>query len=366
MERLRLAVIGVGHLGKEHARILAGLPDVELIGVVDARAEQAEAIARRWATRPFTDHHRLLDERPDAVIVAVPTTHHHAVAVDCLQAGVSLLVEKPLTASLDEADELVTLARQASVVLQVGHVERFNPSFEELARRPLQPKLVQCQRFSPFSGRSLDIGVVLDLMIHDLDLLLSLVRAPVRDVSAVGLSLLGGHEDLAQARITFENGCIAQLAASRVHTGPVRRMEVWAPEGFIAADFHRRRLSLIQPSAQLWQQRGRRQPLDAATLAVLRNDLFGHYLHEAEVDCAGDGPDQLTRELTEFVATVRSGAPLRVPGEQGRDALALACRILDSLRGHGWDGQAEGPTGPANLPPPRGMLFRPHEPDVAA
>ncbi|MBI1918194.1 MAG: Gfo/Idh/MocA family oxidoreductase [Planctomycetes bacterium] len=231
MERLRLAVIGVGHLGKEHARILAGFPDVELAGVADTRTEQAEAVARRCSTRPFTDHRRLLDEHPNAAVVAVPTVHHHAVAVDCLRAGVSLLVEKPLAASLEEADELVALAQRARVVLQVGHIERFNPAFEELARRPLQPKLVHCQRFSPFSGRSLDIGVVLDLMIHDLDLLLALVRAPVRDVSAVGLSLLGGHEDLAQARIIFENGCVAHLSASRVHTGPVRRMEVWAPGG---------------------------------------------------------------------------------------------------------------------------------------
>jgi predicted dehydrogenase len=366
MERLRLAVIGVGHLGKEHARILAGLPGVELAGVADARAEQAEAVARRWSTWPFTDHRRLLDERPDAAVIAVPTIHHHAVAVDCLRAGISLLVEKPLAASLDEADELVALAQRAGVVLQVGHIERFNPAFEDLARRPLRPKLVHCQRFSPFSGRSLDIGVVLDLMIHDLDLLLALVRAPVRDVAALGLSLLGGHEDLAQARITFENGCVAHLSASRVHTGPVRRMEVWAPEGFAAVDFHRRRLSLIQPSVQLRQLRMRPRPLDEATLAALRSDLFGRYLHEVEVDCAEDRPDQLTRELTEFVATVRSGAPIRVPGEQGREALALACRILESLRGHAWDGRAEGPTGPSSLPPGRGALFSTLEPDVAA
>src|SRR5262249_53127328 len=222
MERLRLAVVGVGHLGKEHARILAGLSGVELVGVVDARAEQAEVVARRCSTRPFTDHRQLLAESLDAAVIAVPTIHHHAVAADYLRAGVALLVEKPLASTLAQADELVDLARRVGVLLQVGHVERFNPAFEQLSRRPLQPKLVTCQRLSPFSGRSLDIGVVLDLMIHDLDLLLALVSAPVRDVSAVGLSLLSGHEDFAQAYLTFESGCVAHLSASRAHTAPVR------------------------------------------------------------------------------------------------------------------------------------------------
>jgi predicted dehydrogenase len=366
MERLRLAVVGVGHLGKEHARILAGLSGVELVGVVDARAEQAEAVARRCSTRPFTDHRMVLAERLDAAVIAVPTVLHHAVAADYLRAGVALLVEKPLASTLAQADELVDLARRAGVLLQVGHVERFNPAFEQLSHRPLQPKLVTCQRLSPFSGRSLDIGVVLDLMIHDLDLLLALVGAPVRDVSAVGLSLLSGHEDLAQAYLTFESGCVAHLSASRAHTGPVRRMEVWAPEGFVAADYHRRRLTLVQPSAQLRRQQARPQPLDETALASLRTDLFGRYLEKVELDCTGNGPDQLTRELAEFVTSVRTGAPVRVPGEQGRDALALADRILDSLRRHVWDGRAGGLSGPSSFPPPLGPLFPSMEPGVAA
>ena len=346
MERLRLAVIGVGHLGKEHARILAGLPGVELVGVVDARAGQAEAVAQRCGTRAYTDHYPLLD-RVDAAVVAVPTVQHHTIAADFLARGVSLLVEKPLAANLEEADELVALARRRGVLLQVGHIERFNPAFEELLRRPLQPKLVCCRRLSPFSGRSLDIGVVLDLMIHDLDMLLALVGAPVREVSALGLSLLSGHEDMAQARLTFANGCVAHLSASRAHPAPVRQMEVWAPEGYVAADFHQRRLTLVQPA----------EPFRGRPPAQPPQELLGTYLEKCELDCNTSGPDQLTRELEEFVAAVRTGVLVRVTGEQGRDALAVACRVVESLRGHQWDGRAEGPAGPLDLPAPLGRLF---------
>ena len=356
MERLRVAVIGVGHLGKEHARVLAALPGVELVGVVDARSEQAAAVAHRCRTRPHVDYRPLLDSL-DAAVIAVPTVQHHAVAADCLRAGIALLVEKPLAGTLAEADELVALAQRRGTLLQVGHIERFNPAFEELCRRPLQPKLVNCRRLSPFSGRSLDIGVVLDLMIHDLDMLLALNAAPVCEVAALGLSLMGGQEDLAQARLTFANGCVAHLEASRVHTGAVRQMEVWAPEGFVAADFHLRRLTLIQPAERL-----RHQGVPARPQA----DLFAEYLQKHELDCAVNVPDQLTRELQEFVAAVRTGAPVRVSGEQGRDALAVACRILESLRGHRWDGHAAGPMGPAQLPPPLGPLFTPADSRAAA
>src|SRR5262249_10567172 len=148
-------------------------------------------------------------------------------------------------------DELLWLSRRHGALVQVGHIERFNPAFEELIRHPMRPKLVHGQRLAPFSGRSLDIGVVLDLMIHDIDMLLSLVPAPVRQVEAMGVSMLGGHEDLAQARLTFANGCVASLSASRLHVGAVRRMDVWAAEGYAGVDFHARRLTLMQPSERL-------------------------------------------------------------------------------------------------------------------
>jgi predicted dehydrogenase len=363
MSRLRLAVVGVGHLGKEHARILGGLPDVELVGVADVNAAQAEAVAIRCGTRAFADYRPLLP-LADAAVVVVPTVHHHAVAVEFLRRGVPVLVEKPLAADRAHADELVQLARRQGVVLQVGHIERFNPAFEELCRRPLRPKFVTCERLGSFTGRSTDIGAVLDLMIHDLDLLLTLVRAPVSRVEALGLSVLGGHEDVAHARVVFEDGCVANLSASRVSAAPLRRMQVWAAEGFACLDFAKKHLTLVQPSEEL---RGRRldpRRLDAAGLARLKAELHGRHLQALELDCQGG--DQLTCELQDFLHCVRTGARPRVSGEEGRDALALATRVLESLGRHAWDGRPDGPAGPQQLPEPLGPLFQPARGEAAA
>ncbi len=325
MTRLRLAVVGVGHLGKEHARILAGLPDVELVGVADVNAPQAEAVALRCGTQAVADYRALLT-RVDAAVVAVPTLYHHAVAAEFLRRGVPVLVEKPLSADLAQAAELVELARRHATTLQVGHIERFNPAFEELCRRPLRPKFVSCERLGSFTGRSTDIGAVLDLMIHDLDLLLALVQSPARDVEALGLSVLGGHEDVAQARVVFENGCVASLSASRVHAAPLRRMQVWAPEGFASVDFAKKHLTLVQPSDELRRQRLDPRRLDAASVARLKAELYGRHLQALELDCQGG--DQLTRELEDFVHCVRTGARPRASGEDGLAAVALATRVL--------------------------------------
>ncbi len=363
MKPLRVAVVGVGHLGKEHARILAALPDVELVGVADPRAAQAEAVAQRCGTRAFTDHRSLVGA-VDAAVIAAPTALHHAVACDFLARGVNLLVEKPLAANLEQAEELVEMARRQGALLQVGHIERYNPAFEELQRRPLTPKYVSCERCSGFSGRSTDIGVVLDLMIHDLDLVLALVGAPVRRVEALGVSVLGGHEDAARARLTFADGCVADLAASRVHPSPVRCMQVWGPEGFTGVDFARRRLTLTQPAEYLRSGRLDSRHLDAAAAASLKAELFGRYLQMQELDL--DAGDQLTRELQDFAACAVSGRKPRVDGSAGRDALAVACTVLDSLRAHCWEGEKEGPAGPWHLPAPRGLLFLPPARDAAA
>src|SRR5688572_7190631 len=185
MTRLRMAVIGVGHLGQHHARILANMPDVELVGVVDANPDQARAIATRLGTAPY-EHFAPLVSRVDAVSVVTPTVHHHEVAAAFLKAGVPVLVEKPVCRTVAEADDLIALANDSGVPLQVGHIERFNPAFEELSKRPIRPKFVEAERHGPFTGRSMDIGAVLDLMIHDLDLLLALNGCGVVSVDAVG------------------------------------------------------------------------------------------------------------------------------------------------------------------------------------
>jgi predicted dehydrogenase len=363
MDRLRVGVVGVGHLGKEHARILSGLPGVELVGVADHNAAQAEAVARRCRTRAFTDHHTLMPLVQAAVIV-VPTTQHHAVAIDFLNHRVPLLVEKPLAGTPRESEQLVDLAERQGVLLQVGHIERFNPAFEALQDLPLRPKYVQSERCGGFTGRSTDIGVVLDLMVHDLDLVMALVRSPVRSVQALGVSVLGGHEDVAQARVTFADGCVADLSASRVHPSPVRRMQLWGPEGFAGIDFASRRLTLMQPAARLREGHLDARRLDTAMPATLKTELFGSYLEVHERDC--NTGDQLTRELEEFVRCVRSGHKPRVDGAAGREAVALAWQVLVSLRAHPWEGDATGPCGPWQLPAPQGPLFIPPGQEAAA
>jgi len=295
----------------------------------------------------------------------VPTIHHHSLAVDFLNQGIALLVEKPLASSLEHAEELVALARRQRVVLQVGHIERFNPAFEELQRYLFQPKFIECERLGPFSGRSTDIGVVLDFMIHDLDLLLALVPAPLRSVEALGVAVFGAHEDVANARLRFTSGCVANVTASRASAVCQRKMRIWSPEGYASVDFAKRRLTLIQPSEALRRQGLDPSKLDPAARAMLQEELFGRHLQVLERDC-DTGGDQLTRELQDFVHCVRNDVRPRAGGEEGRDAVRLATQILESIRSHAWEGDAGGPTGPNHLPPLRGTFFRPLAGDRAA
>jgi predicted dehydrogenase len=363
MSRLRVAVIGVGHLGKEHARILAGLPDVELVGVVDTSAEQAQAVATRVGTQAFTDYRPLLDQ-VDAASIVVPTTAHYPVAHAFLKRGIPVLVEKPLAATVDEAEGLVELARRHDTIMQVGHIERFNPAFEELKLRSMQPKFIHAERVGPFTGRSTDIGVVLDLMIHDLDLLLNLVGTPVVSVEAIGVSVFGRHEDVANARLHFANGCVADVTASRSSPTPARRMSIWAPEGYARIDFAKRQLALVQPSEALRRHGLDPRRLDAGALARLRDDLFGQHFNTLQLDC--NRGDQLTRELAHFVQCARNGTTPRVSGEDALHAITVADRVLASIRAHKWEGQAQGPAGPQTLPMPLGPLFPPLTGEKAA
>jgi len=357
MTRLRMAVIGVGHLGQHHARILAGMPDVELVGVADANPEQARMIAAKLGTTPYDDAAQLVS-RVDAVSVVTPTVHHHAVAAEFLRAGIPVLVEKPVCRTVAEADELIALAAKAGVPFQVGHIERFNPAFEELVRRPIRPKFVEAERHGPFTGRSVDIGAVLDLMIHDLDLLLSLVGSPVKRVAAVGAAVFGGHEDMVNARLEFENGCVAHVTASRITKLPKRRLRIWAPEGYAGIDFVTRKLTLVQQSEEVRRNGLQVEHLDATAKARLKDEVFGRYLQVLNLDGDRKG-DQLTAELKHFVDCVRTGKRPRVTGEDGRNALELAERVLTALRNHAWDGASDGPLGPGQLPSPAGYLFPP-------
>jgi predicted dehydrogenase len=363
MPRLRMAVIGVGHLGKEHARILAGLPEVELVGVADVNFPQAQAIANRLGTQAFADFWPLLN-LVDAACIVVPTSYHQAVASEFLRRGLPVLVEKPLALDVQQAESLVELSLRQGTILQVGHIERFNPAFEDLMGRRLQPKLVACQRQGGYTGRSTDIGVVMDLMIHDLDLLLALVRSTVVDIQAVGISVFGRHEDVGQAWLRFANGCMATVSACRASTVASRQMQVWAPEGYACIDFSTRKLTLMQPSDEVRRHGLDPRRLDPGSLTQLKSELFGRHLQLVELD--RNQGDQLTRELQHFVSCVTTGATPRVSGTEGRNAVALAQRILDCMSTHCWNGRAEGPMGSTQLPAPLGPMFVVGEDQAAA
>ena len=347
----RIAVVGVGHLGRHHARILAGMPDVELVGVADARPEQAAAVAEAVGTAAFADWRNLLD-RVDAVTIAVPTVLHWEVAGAFLGRGIPAMVEKPLAGSLAEAEELVELADRHATLLQVGHIERFNPALSALDGMALRPKYIAAERLGVYTFRSTDIGVVLDLMIHDIDLILSMVAAPVESVAAVGVSVFGGHEDVANARIQFADGCVANLTASRASYQAVRKMRIWGAEGYAALDFATKHGTLIRPSDALRRGDLELDGLDLAKPDQVKERIFGKILRVDRVQVTEEGPDPLTRELADFVAAVRTGARPRVTGGDALKAVALADRVMKSLNEHHWEGTPTGPTGPLDLPAP--------------
>lgn len=353
MKPLRVAVIGVGHLGKEHARILSALPDVELVGVMDVNFEQAQIVARRHNARAFQDFWPLLN-LIDAASIVVPTSYHLAVGQEFLKRGIPVLIEKPLARSAEEAQALVEMAERQGAILQVGHIERFNPAYEELRNRPLQPRLIRAQRMGPFTGRSADVGVVLDLMIHDIDLVLPLAKGPIVAVSAAGMSTFGQHEDIASARLQFADGCVAELTASRAHPIAERRMQIWGPEGFAEADFAARKLTLMQPSESVRRHGLDPARLDPASRARIREELFTRHLELLTID--GKAQDQLTCELQDFVHCVRTGQTPRVSGQDGLAAVSAAEAIVKAIRSQGWAGSHAS----------KGLLFaRQAEQDVA-
>ena len=277
MKPVNVAVIGVGHLGRIHARILTGLPQFSLVGVVDPVAENLDRATADFHAPGFRSIHELRGEI-DAAVIATPTRFHHQVASELLADGIHLLVEKPLASTYDEACVLVDLARRHGAVLQVGHVERFNPAFASVLPHVGVPKYISAVRRSGFSFRSTDIGVVLDLMIHDIDLVLSLVRSPLRHVEALGLALFGRHEDVANARLSFENGCVAELSASRASRTPARTMDVWSARTMASLDFGARAASVIHPSTAVLRREIDIERLVPAERNALKETLLAEHL----------------------------------------------------------------------------------------
>lgn len=295
---LRVAVIGVGYMGRFHAQKLAASKGAKLIGVVDASRARAEEIAQEVQCKAHTDYRRLLEEI-DAAAVAVPTELHYRVVRDCLQAGVHVLVEKPLARSVAEADRLRTLARRKHLVLQVGHLERFNPAFRALANSAQRPLFIDIERLAPFKARGIDVDVVLDLMIHDLDLALALDASPVRHVSACGFRVLTRDVDIANARIEFASGCVASVSASRVSQVPVRKLRVIRGRSYVSADLQGQRLRTVR-----------------RTNSGIR-----------EIERTFERTDALALQAAAFLRAVRSRRSPAVGADEGRRALDLALQV---------------------------------------
>jgi predicted dehydrogenase len=295
---LKIAVIGAGHMGRYHAEKFAALPGVQLAGVVDADPARAGVIAAKLNCPPYGSHQEILG-KADAAVIAVPTDRHHAVARDCLEHGLHLLIEKPIATTLAEADELIALADRKKLVLQVGHVERYNKAFEALAARMDRPVYVEAERLSAFKQRGAEVDVVLDLMIHDLDLACALARAEPQEVSACGFRVMTRDIDVANARIEFANGFVANLSASRVSQAAVRKLRVFQADQYASADLQAGKLRYVRQKDGAIEQAEENHP----------------------------GGDALAAQAAAFASAVRNKSRPAVDGRQGRRALELAITV---------------------------------------
>ncbi|MCA1989178.1 MAG: Gfo/Idh/MocA family oxidoreductase [Desulfarculus sp.] len=301
---VKIAVVGVGYLGRFHAEKLKKMKTAELVAVVDADPARAREIGQDLGVPSFADYHEVVD-LVEAVTVVTPTVQHHAVAAAFLAAGKDVLCEKPLTATLEEADRLVELAEAGGRILQVGHLERFNPPVEEMVRRVKRPMFIEVNRIAPFKARATDVDVALDLMIHDLDIILALVGEEPAEIRAVGVPVLGRHADIVNARVEFPGGCVANLTASRLALKDERKMRVFQPDAYLSLDFKKRKLLVVSGV---------------------------EYRPGSLPKVTADRPrfaktDPLEEELKAFVDSVRTRRPPRVSGRDGRRALAAALAV---------------------------------------
>lgn len=327
-----VAVIGVGHMGRHHARLYKELPQSNLVAVVDANAERAAQVASEHGAKAYTS----VDDLPDgirAATVAVPTSHHVEVAEKLLRRGIAVLVEKPIAATVAEAERLLACARETGTLLSVGHTERFNPVVRAISRLNIQPKFVESQRVSPFRFRSADIGVVMDIMIHDIDIILSLIRSKPIRVDAVGVNVLAKHEDVANARVVFENGAVASLVASRLALKTDRRLRVFSETAYCSLDYQKKSGVIITRDANLdilsMAQDGKFESLsDMATLD------FGRMINVEPLIV--DDVEPLRAELESFLESVRTGTPPTITAEDGVEAVRLATDIVKAISLHRW------------------------------
>ena len=307
MTRLRVAVVGVGHLGRHHARILSALEGASLVAVVDRIPERAAEIAASVATRALTDYRQLFDQ-VDAVTIATPTESHRDVALEFLERGVSVLVEKPMARTLAEADQMIAAAAATGATLAVGHTERYNPAVSAVMPLVTSPRFIEVHRLGVFPDRSLDIDVVFDLMIHDLDVILALVRSDVAAIDAVGVPVLTPKFDIANARLRFASGCIANVTASRISRDRVRKIRFFQPDAYLSIDYAAQEVE----GWRLVRRDGTRPSIEGGPVPVTRDE-------------------PLRRELADFVDAVVTRRTPVVDGAAGRRALALAAEIATRM-----------------------------------
>jgi predicted dehydrogenase len=306
-EKLRTAVVGIGHLGRHHARLLSAMDGASLVAVVDRVPEKAADAAAATGARAFTNYREVLDE-VDAVVIAVPTEIHHEIAVPFLERGIAVLVEKPMSRSLADADSMIDAARRTNAVLAVGHTERFNPAVTAIAPLVTAPRFIEVHRLSAFPERSLDIDVVFDLMIHDLDVIMSMVGDEVTSIEAVGVPVLTSNYDIANVRLRFASRCIANLTASRISRDRVRKIRFFQPDSYISIDYASQEVE----GWRLVRQDGERPRIEGGPVPVERDE-------------------PLRRELADFVRAARARAKPLVDGEAGKRALVLASRIAEQM-----------------------------------
>ncbi len=302
MQPLRVGVVGVGYLGSIHARIYRELPECVLVAVCDTDAATCARAGGEYGAEAFQDHRELFG-RVDAVSIAVPTEKHYPIARDFLKHGIHTLVEKPFTVTVREADRLIELAREHQLILQVGHIERFNSAFSATQKLISSPRFIECHRLSPFPNRSLDIGVVLDLMIHDIDIVMGLVQSPLRTVEAVGVPVLTAREDIANARLRFGNGCIANLTASRISDEAMRKIRIFQENTYISLDYKDARATVYRK----------------AQTGISKENL------------PIEKEQPLQKELAAFLACVATGTEPLVSGPVAREALAVALTIQKQI-----------------------------------
>ena len=310
MSKLKTAVIGVGYLGKFHAEKYAALEKSELVAVVDANADTAKEIADKYGVKALTDYHELLG-KVDAVSIAAPTTMHHQIARDFLEHDTHVLIEKPITVTVDQADDLIELAITNDLMIQVGHLERFNAALMDLSGTLETPTFIESHRLAPFNPRATDVNVILDLMIHDIDIILDIVKSDIKEMRASGTQVLTNSTDIANVRIEFENGCVANVTASRVSVKTERKMRIFQHNAYISVDFHNRELSIYK--------KGKKEMHPGIPEIVSEISTY-------------DNSDALNLEISAFIDSIHHGTPILVSGEDGRRALDAAIKISALLK----------------------------------